>query len=30
MAAAPGPILHLPTVLGAVVPVYNLPGVARS
>jgi phosphate transport system substrate-binding protein len=24
---APGPILHLPTVLGAVVPVYNLPGV---
>jgi phosphate transport system substrate-binding protein len=25
MKAAPGPILHLPTVLGAVVPVYNLP-----
>jgi phosphate transport system substrate-binding protein len=25
--AAPGPILHFPTVLGAVVPVYNLPGV---
>ena len=25
MAKAPGPILHLPTVLGAVVPVYNLP-----
>src|SRR4051794_20382206 len=25
--AAPGPILHLPTVLGAVVPVYNIPGV---
>src|SRR6187549_2653883 len=24
---APGPILHLPTVLGAVVPVYNVPGV---
>src|SRR5713101_1946644 len=23
---APGKILHLPTVLGAVVPVYNLPG----
>ena len=26
MIAAPGKILHLPTVLGAVVPVYNLPG----
>jgi phosphate transport system substrate-binding protein len=26
LAAAPGPILHLPTVLGAVVPAYNLPG----
>ena len=25
--AAPGAILHLPTVLGAVVPIYNLPGV---
>src|SRR6187455_1902109 len=24
---APGPILHLPTVLGAVVPIYNVPGV---
>ena len=24
---APGPILHLPTVLGAVVPIYNIPGV---
>jgi phosphate transport system substrate-binding protein len=23
---APGPVLHLPAVLGAVVPVYNLPG----
>ena len=23
---APGPLLHLPTVVGAVVPVYNLPG----
>jgi phosphate transport system substrate-binding protein len=22
---APGPVLHLPTVLGAVVPVYNVP-----
>ena len=27
LQAAPGPILHLPTVLGAVVPVYNLSGV---
>jgi len=27
MSAAPGPILHLPTVLGAVVPIYNIPGV---
>ena len=27
---APGPILHLPTVLGAVVPVYNIPGVDAS
>lgn len=26
MKAAPGPILHLPMVLGAVVPVYNVPG----
>ncbi len=26
LAAAPGPILHLPTVLGAVVPVYNVQG----
>src|SRR5512135_1254278 len=25
--AAPGPILHFPTVLGGVVPVYNIPGV---
>jgi phosphate transport system substrate-binding protein len=25
LKAAPGPILHFPTVLGAVVPVYNLP-----
>jgi phosphate transport system substrate-binding protein len=24
---APGPILHLPTVLGGVVPIYNIPGV---
>jgi phosphate transport system substrate-binding protein len=28
LAAAPGPILHFPTVLGAVVPVYNVPGIA--
>jgi phosphate transport system substrate-binding protein len=28
LKAAPGPILHFPTVLGAVVPVYNLPGVS--
>jgi phosphate transport system substrate-binding protein len=27
LAKAPGPILHLPTVLGAVVPVYNIQGV---
>ena len=27
MQAAPGPILHFPTVLGAVVPVYNIPNV---
>ena len=27
LLAAPGKILHLPTVLGAVVPVYNVPGV---
>jgi phosphate transport system substrate-binding protein len=25
--SAPGPVLHLPTVLGAVVPAYNVPGV---
>ena len=28
MLAAPGAILHLPTVLGAVVPIYNLPAVS--
>jgi phosphate transport system substrate-binding protein len=28
--AAPGPVLHLPTVLGAVVPIYNIPGVDAS
>jgi phosphate transport system substrate-binding protein len=27
LARAPGPVLHFPTVLGAVVPVYNLDGV---
>src|SRR5438445_715734 len=28
--AAPGPVLHFPTVLGAVVPVYNVPGVSAE
>src|SRR6266536_2253596 len=28
--AAPGSILHLPTVLGGVVPVYNIPGVSAE
>jgi phosphate transport system substrate-binding protein len=28
--AAPGPILHFPTVLGAVVPIFNLPGVSAE
>jgi len=27
LKSAPGPILHLPTVLGAVVPVYKVPGI---
>lgn len=27
LAAAPGPVMHFPTVLGGVVPVYNIPGV---
>src|SRR5665213_904374 len=27
LKAAPAPVLHFPTVLGAVVPVYNIPGV---
>src|SRR5688500_2286857 len=27
LKAAPGPIMHFPTVLGAVVPIYNVPGV---
>ena len=30
MQAAAGKILHLPTVLGAVVPVYNIPGVSQE
>ena len=30
LAKAPGPILHIPTVLGAVVPVYNLAGVTTQ
>src|SRR5216117_3743567 len=30
LLAAPGKILHFPTVLGAVVPVYNLPGVSSD
>ncbi|MGE3520740.1 MAG: phosphate ABC transporter substrate-binding protein PstS [Vicinamibacterales bacterium] len=29
LAAAPGRLLHFPTVLGADVPVYNLPGVSQ-
>ena len=30
LKAAPGKILHFPTVLGAVVPVYNIPGVSAE
>ena len=30
MQAAPGRVLHFPTVLGAVVPMYNLPGVTQE
>jgi len=30
MQAAPGKILHLPTVLGAVVPIYEVPGVTAE
>jgi phosphate transport system substrate-binding protein len=30
LKAAPGPILHFPTVLGAVVPVYNLAGLGAD
>jgi phosphate transport system substrate-binding protein len=30
LAAAPGKILHFPTVLGGVVPIYNIPGVTQE
>ena len=30
LSAAPGKLLHFPTVLGAVVPVYNIPGVTQE
>jgi len=30
LKAAPGPILHFPTVLGGVVPIYNVPGVTAQ
>jgi phosphate transport system substrate-binding protein len=30
LAAAPGKLLHFPTVLGADVPVYNIPGVTQA
>jgi phosphate transport system substrate-binding protein len=30
LLAAPGKLLHVPTVLGAVVPVYNVPGVSQA
>ena len=30
LKGAPGPILHFPTVLGGVVPIYNLPGVTAE
>ncbi|HXG58649.1 MAG TPA: phosphate ABC transporter substrate-binding protein PstS [Thermoanaerobaculia bacterium] len=30
LEASPGPVLHFPTVLGAVVPIYNLPGVTAT
>src|SRR5215471_10346315 len=30
LKGAPGPILHLPTVLGGVVPIYNIPGVTSE
>jgi len=30
LKAAPGKVLHLPTVLGAVVPIYNIPGITTE
>jgi phosphate transport system substrate-binding protein len=30
LKAAPGPILHFPTVLGGVAPIYNIPGVSAQ
>ena len=30
LKSAPGKILHFPTVLGAVVPVYNIPGISQE
>ena len=30
LKSAPGPVVHLPTVLGGVVPIYNLPGVTGT
>jgi phosphate transport system substrate-binding protein len=30
LRAAPGRILHIPTVMGAVVPVYNVPGITQE
>jgi len=30
LTAAPGKLLHLPTVLGGVVPIYNIPGVSKE
>ncbi len=30
LKAAAGPVLHIPTVLGAVVPIYNIPGFTES
>jgi len=30
LKAAPGPIMHFPTVLGGVVPIYNIPGVTAQ
>jgi phosphate transport system substrate-binding protein len=30
LKSAPGPVLHFPTVLGGVVPIYNVPGVTAA